>query len=36
MIPVAISMEFWLGDAILTVFCLGTGLVYGLGRRFVR
>ena len=35
-IPVAISMGFQVGDAIMAIFCLGTGLTYGLGRRFVR
>jgi hypothetical protein len=35
-IPVAIAMEFTIGDGVIAVICLTTGLVYGLGRRFAR
>jgi MFS family permease len=35
-IPVAIAMEFTIGDGVIAGICLTTGLVYGLGRRFAR
>jgi hypothetical protein len=35
-IPVAIALSFSVGDRLLSVLMLASGLVYGVGRRFAR
>jgi len=34
LIPVAITLRFGVGDALLAVLTVAGGVVYGLGRRF--
>ena len=35
-IPVAITLRFSTGDALLAVLMLAGGLLYGIGRRFAK
>ncbi len=36
LIPVAITMNFQIGDRLLSILMLASGLIYGIGRRFAR
>jgi hypothetical protein len=36
LIPVAITLNFKIGDRLLSILMLASGLIYGLGRRFAR
>jgi len=36
LIPVAITLNFKIGDRLLAILMLASGLIYGLGRRFAR
>ena len=36
LIPVAISLNFQIGDRLLSILMIASGLIYGMGRRFAR